>query len=375
MPKRYTATVINDLHWLLTKGTKCLNSVTFMADGKRYTAQEGCCIEIEEAYVSGNPPHIITNDTQIEKILNPGRQLKEILETEQRVLLSTHIWNIVWKQKNKPKHGFWKNWNDKEIEYSQPGTDNTLIEKAIWLPIDEYSYKNPWHIWIDQLSKLSLVYAVYGDKFKQYPVMIPFKNKYIEEALSLINPGVKIIEIPAGEYWFCQDLIVPTTTNIEDGIVHPLAVLYLRNVLNRFINPRAKRKIYISRKNAKLRRIKNEDEVIKLLESRGYETVFPEKLSVEKQMELFGDASHIIGVHGAGLINMIASPKDCYIIELYHKDRDKKVYPILSRHCGHHMTRIQCDAVPVTVKEKENTKLKDQVDLIVNIKQLETFLR
>jgi hypothetical protein len=375
MPKRYVATIINDLNWFLDNGTKCLNAVEFMADGARYTAQDGSCLEISEAYVANNPPHIITDHIQIEKKFNSGLQLKETKETKQRILLSTHIWNIVWKHKNKPKHGFWKKWDEKEIDYAQPGTDNILKEKSIWLPIDEYSYNNPWHIWIDQLSKLCMVYSVYGNDFKKYPILVPFKNKYIEEAIALINPQAKIIEIPKGNYWYCRELIVPTVTNIEDGIVHPLAVLYLRNILNRFTKADAKKKLYISRKNAKLRGIENEEQVIKLLERRGYETVFPEKLSVEEQMKLFGEASHIVGVHGAGLINMIASPKDCYIIELYHKDRNKKVYPILARHCGHHMTRLECGSIPVSVKEKANTKLKDQVNLIVDCKLLDHFIR
>lgn len=352
MPKTFTVDNVNDLQWYLNHGTRVLNDVDFVADGVRYRAQAASCIEVSDAYAANNPPHLVTDD----------------------LLLSTHIWNLVWKHKQKPRHGFWKQWDDNRLEYTQPGTDNVLEETAIWLPIDEYSYNNPWHVWVDQLSKLVVLYNVYDEKFWQWPLLVPFKNKYFVDAVKSINPEAKIIEIPKNEYWYCKNLIVPTLTNIEDGIVHPLSILYLRNKLSKFQSKPTK-KLYISRKNAKLRNIHNEEEVIELLTKHGYETVYPEKLSVEAQLALFGSASHIVGVHGAGLTNMLSSPRDCHIIELYHKDRNKKVYPVLARHCGHQMIRLQCDSLPVAVQEKSNTKIKDQVDLIVDCKILSQFTR
>jgi hypothetical protein len=79
-----------------------------------------------------------------------------------------------------------------------------------------------------------------------------------------------------------------------------------------------RRRIFISRQKFQTpkRRIANMDAVEPLLLKYGFEPVMLEDLSVTEQIRLFSQAEAVIGVHGAGLANMIFCPSDCRMLLL-----------------------------------------------------------
>ena len=64
------------------------------------------------------------------------------------------------------------------------------------------------------------------------------------------------------------------------------------------------------------RRIINEDEVVSFLESYGYVSVILDGMPLHQIISLFRTATHIIGVHGAGLTNLLFS-ENASVIELH----------------------------------------------------------
>ena len=64
-------------------------------------------------------------------------------------------------------------------------------------------------------------------------------------------------------------------------------------------------KIYISRQLASVRKIKNEDDVIKILINYGFHILKAEELNFWDQIRLFSNCKHLISIHGAGLTNCI----------------------------------------------------------------------
>ena len=42
----------------------------------------------------------------------------------------------------------------------------------VWLPIDEYSAENPWHIWIDIVSKFRLIEKRWSTNFENQDLLI-----------------------------------------------------------------------------------------------------------------------------------------------------------------------------------------------------------
>jgi Glycosyltransferase 61 len=65
------------------------------------------------------------------------------------------------------------------------------------------------------------------------------------------------------------------------------------------------KRIYVSRHHAPFRRMKNEDSIIAMLGSYGFEAYVLEDLSLEEQIHLFHDAECVVAPHGAGIANML----------------------------------------------------------------------
>jgi capsular polysaccharide biosynthesis protein len=74
--------------------------------------------------------------------------------------------------------------------------------------------------------------------------------------------------------------------------------------------------VYISRKKARGRYVKNENELIKFLSNYDIEVVCTEELSFHEQVKLFSSTKVLISIHGAGLTNMIFMPAGGAVIEL-----------------------------------------------------------
>ena len=89
------------------------------------------------------------------------------------------------------------------------------------------------------------------------------------------------------------------------GLQSPLAIARLDD-LGRFIAGDAgveegPKRIYISRDDARLRRVLNERALLPGLEAMGFERVTLGKMPLARQVALFLNAEAVIGPHGAGL--------------------------------------------------------------------------
>ncbi|AFM04307.1 hypothetical protein Fleli_1917 [Bernardetia litoralis DSM 6794] len=80
------------------------------------------------------------------------------------------------------------------------------------------------------------------------------------------------------------------------------------------------KKIYISRQKSRFRKINNEDEVQQLLKKYNYETHYFEDYNFEKQIELMQQTTSLIGLHGAGLTNMLFMNPNTKILEIRNQE-------------------------------------------------------
>ena len=74
------------------------------------------------------------------------------------------------------------------------------------------------------------------------------------------------------------------------------------------------KKIYLTRKNVKTRRILNEDELMNNLSKLGYEMICPEEYSLQEQFCIFYNADKIISILGSGLTNLVCSKNNVSVI-------------------------------------------------------------
>jgi hypothetical protein len=79
----------------------------------------------------------------------------------------------------------------------------------------------------------------------------------------------------------------------------------------------APRRLYISRDDARKRRVVNEAELLPLLDRHGYQPVALGRLPMAAQVALFLNAERVIGPHGAGFTHIAWCPPGCSLVELF----------------------------------------------------------
>lgn len=85
------------------------------------------------------------------------------------------------------------------------------------------------------------------------------------------------------------------------------ASLWLREQVVGPHAPPADARLYVSRRDARSRRVVNEDEVVGRLRRHGFDVVQPERLTFGEQAELFARAAVVVGPHGGGNANVLFS--------------------------------------------------------------------
>lgn len=81
-------------------------------------------------------------------------------------------------------------------------------------------------------------------------------------------------------------------------------------------NPQKGKKVYISRRNYKKRTAKNEGRLENILEKRGWEIVYPEKLTIKEQLAKYASAETIFTISGSALhsILFLKNPSQRFIV-------------------------------------------------------------
>lgn len=78
-----------------------------------------------------------------------------------------------------------------------------------------------------------------------------------------------------------------------------------------------KRRLYISRNDAKLRRVINEENIEPLLKRYGFEIVVLKGKPIAEQVRLFQEADAVLAPHGAGLTHIVWSKPGTKVIEFF----------------------------------------------------------
>lgn len=108
----------------------------------------------------------------------------------------------------------------------------------------------------------------------------------------------------------------------------PNAISYIRKTLLSYAandKNRFPKRFYIARKNKKFRSY-NEEELIRIALSYGFEVISPEDYSARDQFRLFSDADVIISPSGAALTNLICCKSPCKVLVLYSQRLDLSIF-------------------------------------------------
>jgi hypothetical protein len=252
-------------------------------------------------------------------ICNTGRE--EVFATRK------HVIDIFTSQKKNPRIG------DREIPRDSIEYFDCSIAHLSLSGLEN----NYYHWCVELLSRLYILQksGLIPDRYILQTIM-PFQAEYLEY-LGIDRARV----IPAqGNRWIkAKELIVPSLINNWEqvffrGYSHSNKLFipfWIKDIFNNIKKPKVARyqeKIYVSRCNAKYRKLQNEEELVPILNSFGYSIMSMDGISVSEQIMIFQNAAKVIGVHGAGLANILHCNQKISVLEFfpqYYRDSSIRV--------------------------------------------------
>ncbi|WP_226480142.1 glycosyltransferase family 61 protein [Natrinema amylolyticum] len=213
--------------------------------------------------------------------------------------------------------------------------DRTIDMAIILIPL----WPNYFHWTIECLLKIHWLERYKESSADDVKIIVPETlSSWMRESLSLLGyDDTDYISVPSRKV-FVNELLIPS--QIEPIPAH---VNWLRDRMSNSVEMSEERnnRIYISRRGATKRRVRNEGEVVASLQARGFESYVLENLSVSEQIKLFSNSSAVVGPHGAGFANIIYS-NDANVIELFGQKR-LNTYQRLSMALGLEYEPVYCE--------------------------------
>lgn len=180
-------------------------------------------------------------------------------------------------------------------------------------------YHNFYHWMVDIVPRLQMVAL---ELAKGTPLIVPdYLSSAQNEILNLALDKLDLKEIQvvrlSGRPCLFNRLVMPTAMSSPLD-ASPAQRNFIRDIVPSEPSV-AGRRLYISRRDAAIRRIANEDEIEGILMKYGFETIILSGRSIVEQANIFRHADAIISHHGAGLTNLAFCKPSTVAIEVFQR--------------------------------------------------------
>lgn len=149
----------------------------------------------------------------------------------------------------------------------------------------------------------------------------PFQKETLELLGIEVRHSSKVVRMGGCPYVQAERLIVPSYPTMGGQYrawhIDFLRETFLPKAQKHVEKMASKKRIYISRGDAKYRRVLNEDKVISLLSGHGFEVVQLADFSFLEQVALMAATDVVIAPHGSGLTNILFCKPGAKIIEIF----------------------------------------------------------
>lgn len=190
------------------------------------------------------------------------------------------------------------------------------IPKGIWV-LDEWS-ANYFHWMTDCLPRIWEGL----EREPNAPILLP----YSYQSLAFVSDSLKLIGAKALFFKSNQNLQVSTLILTARTASFPNFNLKLTQKTREKLNIKTPsepwRKVYISSNLTEKRKAHNESEVQLILEKRGFEIIYIERLNLGQQIQLMGESKILVSLHGAAWTNMLFLAPNSKVLELRNLNDD-----------------------------------------------------
>jgi capsular polysaccharide biosynthesis protein len=238
------------------------------------------------------------------------------------------------------------------------------------------TYRGYYHWLLESLPRLLHL----CDHSNEFSLILPvsFTEPFYAETLQLLGVS-SVIRVEPRTIYSTKTIVLPYLNN-PMGTYSRARLLELRRRLLRaasgFCARRYGEKIYITRKSALRRKVINEAEVENALSSIGFVSVILEDYSVVEQAAIFSEAKLVIGIHGAGLSNILFLPENSILIELRKFDGgENSFFQSLAAALNQKYHLMYCDAVDAQ-KSVQDADIRVDVEALTSlVRQVTDFAR
>lgn len=244
------------------------------------------------------------------------------------------------------------------------------------------SLVGPWdheyHHWIsDYLTRLRGVEA-FIERTGEAPAVItpPNPHGWMTEFLDVLGVNREDRIEWEGGRMDIERLLIPSLpreteltypgSRYKGYVFSPSAYRYLRSRISNNIAEKSKdmtfsKRVYVSRKDAPVRRVLDETALLSELSANGFERYVLSEYSVVDQFRLFNQADFVVGPMGAGLTN-IAFSEDAAVVTIFGDDLNACYYT-QSQGMGHRFAYVRGEPVNEDIRTRSE-EVMQAVDLV-----------
>ncbi len=224
--------------------------------------------------------------------------------------------------------------NSKRELIHSTGSDPFILDNQKFIPgrsgflDDRFTKFNVCHFLLDKLPRLGRIKD--NNNIDQY--ILAISDGYYSEIFKIfdLNYLALIDKTDKSKYSFKFEKLILSNSSFSPHHIHPGQNMAQDtvNFIENFFKPlilkkisskpliQKNRKIFISRENAKSRKLINSIEIEKILKFYNFEIINLENIPVLEQYRIFFDAKITMGVHGAGLTNALFMDRGSRLLEI-----------------------------------------------------------
>jgi hypothetical protein len=241
------------------------------------------------------------------------------------------------------------------------------VDRPMVIIQDQFEGNNLCHFLYDYVPRIvyfvrhfpdvakQALFVMGGEKanFHTYILGLISRKYNIKYENFIFPSGRNIWELSNDIYFFSDQALIshplhmcaPETMDIVQGLVDA-----------KHLETEFPKKIYISRQDASMRRIVNEDVLFGRIKKLGFCRVLLSRLSAVEQISMLANAKEILGPHGMGMTNIIFNSRRGRLVELFSPIIGSDAYAFVAKAVGFNYGLIVGEAIG-----------GDQLDYQVNI--------
>lgn len=178
---------------------------------------------------------------------------------------------------------------------------------------------NHYHLHADLMPRLLYFGAAERARMTLILPDTPYIRGVILTVLRLFDLSFKdLLFVKSGEILFCKRCWF-VSKPVVPGFSYPALVQALRSRLRVSQGLVGPKRIYVKRNNARFRAVLNSAEVEQVATEYGFDIIDFDRYPLEEQTQLVSQADVLMGMHGAGLTNLLYMPTGSTVIEFRYQ--------------------------------------------------------